>query len=200
MSRAIRMTALAAVIGVSVSNAPSGLMADVDAPPAWVEQARTGATELARSLMKALSGAMADGGPEAGIEVCRHEAPQIAQQVSEHTDLSVGRTALRVRNPVNAPDDRQRAVLESFEARLAAREPAGRIEHWEESVRGDRVTGHWMKAIPMQPQCSACHGTAVADQLVERIERLYPEDAARGFEPGSLRGAFTVEVDLGPAE
>ena len=49
-----------------------------------------------------------------------------------------------------------------------------------------------MKAIPTAEACLACHGHAVESELAALIDQYYPEDQARGFEVGDLRGAFTL--------
>lgn len=46
-------------------------------------------------------------------------APAMAERLSRASGAEVGRTALRVRNPANAPDAHERAVLERFVRQLA---------------------------------------------------------------------------------
>lgn len=46
---------------------------------------------------------MADGGPAQAVEACQSLAPSIAAQHSQ-APWTVGRTALKLRNPDNAPD------------------------------------------------------------------------------------------------
>jgi len=165
------------------------------ATPAWVDEARAAAARLGGGLIPELRAALAGGGPETAVRVCNLRAPEIAAQVSG-PGLQVGRTALRVRNPDNAPDAWERQVLFDLRDRLAAGEAATRIEHWEVQRRNGRRIGRWMKAIVTQPVCTTCHGKRIDPGLAGTIERLYPEDQATGFRIGDLRGAFTVEVEL----
>lgn len=166
-----------------------------DAPPDWVAEAREKSGQLGSQLISALNEALAEQGPAGGIQVCNVEAPEIAQRVSG-SGFEVGRTALRVRSPDNAPDDWEKSVLQRFDARMAeGTDPAG-LETWQiETIDGKRF-GRYMKAIPTGPQCVICHGESIAPELAETIDRLYPRDRATGFAPGELRGAFTVTVDL----
>lgn len=167
----------------------------VDTPPEWVLDAREKSGQLGSQLISALNDALAEEGPSGGVQVCNVEAPEIAQRVSGN-GFEVGRTALRIRNPANAPDAWEESVLHRFEAGMAeGADPAG-LEAWQiDTIDGNRV-GRYMKAIPTGPQCVICHGESIAPELAETIERLYPEDRATGFAPGDLRGAFTVTVDL----
>lgn len=166
-----------------------------DPVPTWVDQARSSAGILGSQLQQALQEAMAGGGPVAGIEVCRIQAPKIADDVSRKR-LQVGRTSLKVRNPENAPDAWETRMLETFEQRLADGEEPGQIESFVIRSDGERRWGHWMKAIPTQGLCTACHGSDIAPETAQAIDQAYPQDQARGFSVGDLRGAFSVEIDL----
>jgi hypothetical protein len=178
--------AIAAIIVATSAHAGS---------PEWVDQARDSAARLGKQLKAELVSALESAGPTGGVEVCRDRAPEIAASVSGD-GFSVGRTALRLRNPDNAPDAWERDVLQQFADRLEQGAEPASLEHWEVRETDGQRVGRWMKAIPMQPQCRACHGTDVAGPLAETIESLYPQDQATGFEVGDLRGAFTVSVNL----
>lgn len=180
----------AAIIALAASTAPAA-----DPAPDWVGEARTGAAALGGQLKQALQAAIAEGGPVAGIEVCSIRAPEIAENVSGK-DREVGRTSLKVRNPDNAPDSWEARMLEDFERRLAAGEAPGQIETFAVRRQGERRFGHWMKAIPTQGLCTACHGQDLQPEVAEAIDAAYPQDRARGFSVGDLRGAFSVEVPL----
>jgi hypothetical protein len=53
-----------------------------------------------------------------------------------------------------------------------------------------------MKAIPTGKVCLTCHGSNIKLNLRTRINELYPEDKAYGFEIGDIRGAFTIQIPL----
>ncbi|AKS41606.1 Tll0287-like domain-containing protein [Wenzhouxiangella marina] len=166
-----------------------------DAPPPWVGEARQSAQQLGTQLKQALLTAIESEGLIAAIEVCQRQAPAIAEELSGDQG-SVGRTALRVRNPDNRPDAWEQRILAEFEARLAAGEAPGNLERFAIRRLDDRRVGHWMKAIPTDGLCLACHGSEIAPELRQAIEQRYPEDQATGFGPGSLRGAFSVQIEL----
>lgn len=163
---------------------------------AALSRARGAASELAPQLMGALGEALSAGGPVKAIEVCQLRAQQIASAIGDEQRLEIGRTALRVRNPANAPDDWERGVLEGFAQQLATGSTADSLEsHSVETLdNGWRV--RWMRGIVMQPLCATCHGAELAPDLRAELARRYPEDQATGFQPGELRGAFTVSVTV----
>jgi hypothetical protein len=158
----------------------------------WVEQSRALADRLGGELRAELGQAMAQGGPAAAIAICRKRAPEIAAQLSRESGAVVSRTALRVRNPANAPDPLQRAVLEQFRDELAS----GRFELPLEAVfevkGGAGVERRYLRAIPTEAVCLACHGPSVAPEVAAALARDYPDDAATGFRAGELRGAISI--------
>lgn len=172
----------------------SAVMAEEPAP-SWVDEARVGARALGSQLQQALRSAMQDGGPVAGIEVCKLQAPEIADAVSS-SRLQVGRTSMKVRNPDNAPDSWETRIMQDFQHRLEHGEAPGQLETFAIRNDGERRYGHWMKAIPTQGLCTVCHGTDIGPDVAEAIDAVYPDDQARGFAVGDLRGAFSVEVLL----
>jgi hypothetical protein len=181
---------VAALILVSC---PLPLTAAEPAPDtAWVDQSRQLATQLGSQLKAELSQAIATGGPMAAINVCYLRAPEIAAQLSQASGVRVGRTALRVRNPTNAPDELERSVLEQFAADLGSGPVDRPLEAVFEIRRGDAVERRYMRAIPTEALCLTCHGKNIAPELAAAIARDYPKDQATGFEQGQLRGAFSV--------
>jgi mono/diheme cytochrome c family protein len=158
------------------------------ATPDRAAEGRAITSAFGAELKAALQSAMAEGGPLAAIKVCHQDAPRIATEAAARSGATVGRTSLRLRNPANAPDEHEQEVLEAFAAQLAAgaTPPLSRVD----TLQDGRV--RFMSAIVAQPQCLACHGTDLQPPVAEAIDRLYPEDQARGYQPGDLRGAFTI--------
>ena len=159
---------------------------------AWIEQSRQLTMQLGGQLKGELTKAIAEGGPMAAIDVCYTRAPEIAAQLSKSSGARVGRTALRVRNPSNAPDGLERSVLEQFATDLGSGPIDRPLEAAFEIRRGDAVERRYMRAIPTDAVCLTCHGKTLAPELAAAIARNYPGDQATGFELGQLRGAFSV--------
>jgi len=168
-------------------------------PEAWVEESRQAAQVLGRTLMAELSAALAVSPVEA-ISVCSTRAPAIAMEQSAGLGATVGRTALRVRNPDNAPAAWQREALEQFAGQLEAGADPGSLEYAREVEVDGIAERRWMKPIMTAPLCVTCHGDALAPELATAIAKRYPEDRATGFAPGELRGAFYVVWRDAPGE
>ena len=170
---------------------PATVRAD-EPVPEWLTRSRALAQQLGTELKGELGAALASSGPSGAIEVCRKRAPEIAARLSREAGATVSRTALRVRNPANAPDDLQRAVLEQFAVDLASGQIEPPLEAAVEINRGGRIERRYMRAIPTDALCLTCHGTELAPEVKAAIARAYPDDQATGFSAGQLRGAFSV--------
>lgn len=162
-----------------------------------VAQARGIVKNFATGLQGELQAAMQAGGPTNAIAVCKDRAPAIAKSEQQKSGWQdVGRTSLKLRNPSNKPDDWELAVLRKFEERKAAGEDPTKIEYSEVVAAGGKKTFRYMKAIPTQEVCLACHGETIDKATEAKLAKLYPKDKARGFKAGDLRGAFTMSKDL----
>lgn len=132
-------------------------------------------------------------GPVNAIGICNERAPEISDKISTEKNWRVARTSLKIRNPANAPDDWERAVLEKFDARKAAGEDPKKMEYSEIVEADGKKYFRYMKAIPTAAKpCLACHGSDIAPKVKVKLSELYPEDRARGYKPGDIRGAFTI--------
>lgn len=165
-------------------------------PPGDVLEARGLVKEFGSGLKGKLVEAMQQGGPVNAIKVCHTDAPEIAQRVSEGSGWTVARTSLKIRNPGNAPDPWELKVLQSFEERKAAGENLETMEFSEVVEADGAETFRYMKAIPTAPVCLNCHGAELAPEVAEALDQLYPEDQARGFSAGDIRGAFTLSKPM----
>lgn len=186
----LRSTAALVICALLGSHALAG--APSEAPLA---EARAAVKALGEGLKSQLVTAIKAEGPVSAIAVCKTVAPVLAQEISKEHGLEIGRTALRVRNPANAPDQWERTVLEDFVAKIAAGANPTALERIETVPEGDTMVLRYMKAIPTAAEpCLACHGSNLDPALKAEIARLYPNDEATGFKAGELRGAFTVTI------
>ncbi|HEX6142283.1 MAG TPA: DUF3365 domain-containing protein [Geminicoccaceae bacterium] len=189
----MRSLAVPVLAGLGLTH-PAQAAENVD--DATVAEARSLAQGFMTELKQALTEAIEEGGPANAIGVCSRAAPGIATELSVDSGWAVGRTALRVRNPRNAPSPEERAVLLRFQERAQAGEDMASLEHVAIEGEGESRYIHYMKAIPTADLCTTCHGSDIEPGLLETIRAAYPQDAATGFDAGDLRGAFTFVKPL----
>ncbi len=153
--------------------------------------------QFAVQLQSELKAAIASGGPVKAIGVCEKRAPAIAAELSKATGWDVGRTSLKVRNAkLDTPDAWETTVLEQFDARKAAGEDVQTMAKAEAVETDQGKVFRFMKAIPTQEVCLACHGTAITPEVAAALDEHYPQDRARGYRLGDIRGAFSLSKPL----
>mgnify|MGYP001043518692 CR=1 FL=1 len=144
---------------------------------------------LKPELKKALKG----GGPAHAIGVCSEQAPAIAQKLRADTGWDVKRVSLKARNASSAvPDAWERKVLEQFDARQMKGESAKKMA-FSEVVDGQF---RFMKAQGVEAVCLTCHAAEVKPEVEAALKEKYPQDKARGYSLGQIRGAFSLAKDL----
>lgn len=160
-------------------------------------QSRLLVQDFAKTLKGELVQATKSGGPAAAVGVCHAAAPEIAAAKSAASGWRVARTALKLRNPKNAPDAWERTVLEAFLAKAEQGADLSKLERHETVSQNGKRVFRYMKAIPVGKPCLICHGPAVKADLLQSIKERYPGDKATGFKLGELRGAFTITQPIG---
>lgn len=185
--------ALAAVAGLlGLAGCASGPAAE---DRAWVEQARGVATSVPPKLLAVLQAEIAKGGPAGAITVCQTQAPALARQASADSGWQVRRVSLRQRNPKAVPDAWERAALADFDRRAAAGEAPATLERAEVVVEDGRRVQRYLRALPVMPLCTQCHGATaqLGPGVPERLAALYPADQATGYRVGEIRGAMALK-------
>ncbi len=156
------------------------------------------------ALMKQVAGRVKSDGFASAVEFCNEKAPGLEGDfnsslkekfVKEYNlaDYSFKRTALKLRNPKNAPDSLEKSVMQQWQKDLAEGKEIGLVM----KKVGDKYYGMMPVKIP-SPLWLGCHGTpdTIDAEAAKKIRELYPEDKATGFSVGDLRGALSVEIKL----
>lgn len=171
------------VSGVLLACSPR---ADSTSEQAWRDRGAAAVAGLKQSLVAELSAALAAGGPENALEVCRVRAPALAAEASG-PGVRVGRTSHRLRNRDNAPPDWVGPLLQRY--------VAGELANESTVVALDGGRGGYVEPLIAAPMCLTCHGEALAPAVAEKLRVLYPDDRAIGFRAGDLRGLAWAEID-----
>jgi len=161
-----------------------------------VAEAKGVIKQFAGALGKELKGGMKAGGPVAAIGVCNSKAPDIAAAQSKASGWSIARSSHRLRNPANSPDKWEAGVIDGFLKRMDKGEPAKALEHAEVVKVDGRKMFRYVKAIPTGKVCVACHGATLKPEVEAKLKDMYPDDKARGFKVGDMRGVFTLMKPL----
>lgn len=163
------------------------------ADKAMAKEAKGVMKEFGGALLSEVQKSMKAVGPVGTIAMCNVKAPMIAKQVSDDKGWDVSRTSLKYRNPGNKPEAWELKVLNDFEARKASGEEVKPMAFMETVTENGKKTFRFVKAIPTGKVCLNCHGVEVAPGVEAKLKELYPNDKARGYKAGDIRGAFVLK-------
>lgn len=150
--------------------------------------------EAQQQLMASLQQAVGEKGFVGALEFCNVNAAPIIKEVSDKYGVSIRRASTRARNQDNLPTEEELPILDAYQYNMEngiANEPnIQRIEGGEVLL--------YTKAIVIPSEfCLACHGDPKNDidvAVLNKIDSLYPEDLAKDFEVGNLRGMWSLKL------
>ncbi|MHC4493086.1 MAG: Tll0287-like domain-containing protein [Planctomycetota bacterium] len=152
-------------------------------------QAEDAAARLMDTLFQELMSALKAGPPEEALGVCGEKAQELTRTIEKETGVSIRRTSLKTRNPLNAADAYERRWLE----KAAASPPTdAHVEVVEVDDGGYEL--RYLRPVRIAKLCTPCHGEALTPAVRDAVRSRYPSDRATGYKPGDLRGAVSVRV------
>lgn len=159
-----------------------------DIADSYAERAHNALAALQSGLVKVLTSEIEKGGPAGAVFICRDEAPKIAAAVTEETQIAVGRTSHRLRNPQNAPP--------SWAEDIVKKASEAKTEEVESHILDLGDTIAVLKPVNTVGLCTNCHGNPedMDGEVRQALAEAYPEDQATGFAVGDLRGWMWAEV------
>ena len=91
-------------------------------------------------------------------------------------------------------------MLQKFEEQRANGEGPAAQDQAEFVEEGGAKHFRFMKGIDMPPldkmPCVKCHGEDIDPDTAALLDELYPQDKARGYRAGQVRGACTLKKKL----
>ena len=147
-----------------------------------------------KELKSTLVAELKSGGPVKAVSVCADTAQKLTAAFGIQNDLEIKRVSSKSRNSLNKPDDFEIKILNKFEELNSSGKIIEATEHVE-SFETDGVTKiRYMKPIVIQGACLSCHGSdsEVGAEVAQLIKSRYPEDKARNYKIGDLRGAISI--------
>jgi hypothetical protein len=196
MKNLLYFLAIAGTIGIlaTCNNQP--------APPEQVEEevVNSGAdyleqgAEIAATSFTVLSGRLMaamkkDGVPEA-VQYCNLAGLPLMDSLSQAHQVNIRRTALKIRQPKDAPTLAEKKALDQYHAQFAAGEV---LKPFVETISAEEVA--FYAPILVSEACLKCHGKlgeTLKEEDYQLIKELYPDDQAIGYASGDLRGMWSI--------
>jgi len=139
------------------------------------------------TLLANVGKAIQEGGPENAIEFCNLNAASIVDRLSREHNCIISRVSEKNRNPGSGLASAQdRELWEIF----TKQEITDTIVQ-----QGGRLVFYKPIRIAM-PACLKCHGNPDSDinaASQEKLQQLYPEDLATGYQLKDFRGLWKIE-------
>lgn len=157
----------------------------------YLEKGKKIAQESFQVLSGKLQKEIAEVGIVGAIDRCNIHAASAIDSISSLYNVSIKRTALRVRNQGNKATDEEKHLLKLFDRALGAKEVLNPMLMFSDSNRL-----RFYSPIMMKPLCLNCHGepgNTMSEEVYEKIIEKYPLDKAIGYELGDFRGLWSIE-------
>lgn len=148
------------------------------------------ATISQNTLLKNVGAAIENGGTENAVGFCNVMAMPFTDSLSSNNGVRISRITDRNRNPEN--DLKTESDKDIF-----------RIFQENKSLIDSIITEnshlvYYKRINTAKPACIKCHGNPEADidaATLAKINLLYPEDKATGYELNEFRGLWRIEKD-----
>ncbi len=154
------------------------------------------AQEFASTLKSELQQALQKSGPVGAIEVCKKVSVKTEEKFQEqYPDIvRLRRISLKTRNPeIHTPTPEEKKWLEetSFVMQGGSKPVAG-------ILGGEEKKTVLLPIVIKEGVCLMCHGPKdmLDEQLIEALQKHYPNDQATGYQIGDLRGAISIQWQL----
>lgn len=160
-------------------------------------RANAAAGRLNLEMRKSLTLSIQKNGLAGSLDVCARDAPAAIAGLEKSFGLTMKRTALKVRNPANAPDAAEKALLEKLAGLVKAEEPLPKeATLFSRTESGKERTLRYYVPVMMLPTCTGCHGTPerIPADVRKALAARYPKDQGAGYREGELRGIISITV------
>lgn len=144
---------------------------------------------LSGDLKKSLMAAMKDGGAANAVEACAESAPLISEKISSDF-WTIKRVSDRMRSITTPVEEHELEILNIF------KDSSG-MSYYDEWIETDSSKFYtYYKPIRIGKFCMNCHGSSndISPKVSKVLEEKYPDDMAKDYKEGDLRGMFVVKA------
>ena len=143
-----------------------------------------------KTLLTHVGSAMKMGGPLAAIQYCNINAMTITDSLSKAFDVRISRVTDKNRNSANVLKNEDLTIWKHYNSGEINIQMGDTVV----AIEGKNV--YYKPIYIANPVCLNCHGqsgTDIMDFTLAKIEEFYPEDLAKEYNLGELRGLWKVE-------
>lgn len=152
-----------------------------------LEKGKSLALQTKSILGKNLMQAVKQKGAEGAVEFCNERAIYLTDSMGKKLNSIIKRVTDKPRNENNLANANELEILESLKLEKNKQGVLKEIE-------GKKI-GYFK--IETNEMCMKCHGNLDSDistKTAHKINEIYPNDKAIGYQPNELRGMWVVEI------
>ncbi|MBZ9651882.1 c-type heme family protein [Psychroflexus montanilacus] len=144
------------------------------------------------TLGKNLMGAIQKEGVLHALSFCNVQAMPLTDSMATKHNANIRRVSDQNRNPNNKANPEELEYISVYKEVLKkGEEPEPIVVEADQQVK-------FYYPIVTNDMCLKCHGTPgheIETETLERIEQLYPEDRAIGYDVNEVRGMWSISFD-----
>ncbi len=154
-----------------------------------LEKAKEYAMATQNILGKNLMHALGTKGAWGAIEFCGKKALFLTDSSAKNLKVSIKRVSDKPRNPENKVNKVELQIIQAYKNQLAE---GLKLEPQKFTDTDGAVS--YNIPILTNAMCLNCHGNEeIAENTTEKLQELYPEDKATGYNDNELRGLWVIK-------
>ena len=137
-------------------------------------------------LGKNLMGAIQKKGTLAALEFCNIKAMPLTDSMATKYNASIKRVSDKNRNPNNSANAEELHYIAQFKTGSAHKKELKPVV----LEKGNKIQFYY--PIETNTMCLQCHGKQIRPDVQKQILKLYPKDAAIGYNESEVRGIWSI--------
>jgi len=190
MKKTLTIALLLSIALMSCNNTNNNTKSDsIVADSIVVKKGKSIAMGTFKILGSKLKSAIKKGGPVSGIDICSSEAIKLTDSISKANNIKLKRVSLKNRNNNNTANASEKSILDSWQTEM---DNGTNIK--PKVIRNSNEEITFVAPIKVKHQCIVCHGSDdfVTPEVRLKLKEHYPNDKARNYKEGDLRGAWVI--------
>ncbi|MFV0606634.1 MAG: DUF3365 domain-containing protein [Niabella sp.] len=165
-------------------------LADTVSYNKYLQRGKEAAMQTGDILIKNLTGAINEHGTVYAIQFCNTRAIPLTDSMATQHKTIIKRVTDKPRNPNNKANAEELQYIQQLKSLLAS----GQKPQPQLHEKKDTIVGYY--PIVTNTMCMQCHGDkqSIASSTLSALNKLYPSDAAIGYQPEELRGLWVIEM------
>ena len=162
----------------------------IDTLEKFIKLGKKYASASKAALGKKLMSAIAKNGPDGAVEFCNINALPLTDSLSLTYGATIRRVTDKPRNPLNKASNRELIHIADFKEKLVT---GNALKPVLDLNKEGQVS--FYSPIITNAMCLQCHGkpeVQITPSTLSRLDKLYPEDKARGYRENQVRGIWAV--------